>query len=308
MSLPDSLFAPDASPVTRSGLSSAQLVLARPDWRLTDIRCEAGPSDHAFEERHEGVTIAAVIEGLFTYRSGNGRSLLHPGSVLLGNHGACFECSHAHGKGDRCLAVNVSPELFEEVAASMTGHCRFAFPTGMLPASQDFLPWFAELEAGIAGGDELVLDHIVPGLLEAILSMLSVTPSRRQRVSARDEGRIGEVLNHIARHADEPLTLASLAAIAGMSRYHFLQVFRAVTGVTPYAYVLALRMRRAALQVATGGQPVSAIAYGCGFGDLSTFNARFRSLFGTHPLGYRAKYARNRATFQPRFTSRSYRA
>jgi AraC-like DNA-binding protein len=291
MSLEGSLSAQVASPAAGAGLSSARLLLARADWRLNEVSCDAGPSDPAFEERHEGVTIAAVIEGLFTYRSGHGRALLHPGSVLLGNHGACFECSHAHGRGDRCIAVNVSPDFFEEVSASIAGEGKFSFPVAMLPADQDLLPWFVRLEAGMAAGDELALDHILPGLLEAILPALSVTSPRRQRVSARDESRIGEVLNHIARHADEPLTLASLSDIARMSRYHFLRVFRAVTGVTPYAYVLALRLRRAALLVATGAQPVSAIAYGCGFGDLSTFNARFRKVFGTHPLGYRARHS-----------------
>jgi AraC-like DNA-binding protein len=280
-----------SSPVIASGLSSARLLRARADWRVSDISCAAGPSDPAFEERHEGVTLAAVLEGLFTYRSGNGRSLLHPGSVLLGNHGACFECSHAHGQGDRCLAVNVSPELFGEVASSIVGDGRFAFPAGMLPAEQGFLPWFSMLEAGVAMDDELALDHIVPGLIEAILSATSATPPRRQPVSARDERRIGVVLDHIARNACEPLSLGSLAGIARMSRYHFLRVFRAVTGVTPYAYVLAFRLRRAALLVASGKQPVSAIAYGCGFGDLSTFNARFRNVFGTHPLAYRARHA-----------------
>jgi AraC-like DNA-binding protein len=292
MSLEEGLFPSPAlrapPPAAGGGLSSARLLAAQAGWRLSDIRCEAGPSDPAFEERHEGVTLAAVTEGLFTYRSGNGRSLLHPGSVLLGNHGACFMCSHAHGRGDRCLAVNVSPECFEEVASSIAGERRFSFPVAMLPAKQGLLPWFAELETGIRSGDAMRLEHAVTGLLEAVLATLSAMPQRRQPVSPRDEKRIGEVLNHIASHADEPLTLGALATIACMSRYHFLRVFRAVTGVTPYAYVLALRLRRAALLVATGTQPVSAIAYGCGFGDLSTFNARFRKVFGTHPLAYRA--------------------
>jgi AraC-like DNA-binding protein len=290
MSLDQSTRPPDAASPALAGLSSARLLLERPDWRLSDIRCEAGPGDLPFEERHESVTLAAVIEGLFTYRSGKGRSLLHPGSVLLGDHGACFECSHAHGKGDRCIALNLSPEFFGEAAASLTGDGQFSFPAAMLPATESFLPWFVELELAIATGDDLALDHVVLGLLEALLPMLSGAAPRRQQASSRDENRIGEVLNHIARHADEPLTLASLAALARMSRYHFLRVFRTVTGMTPYAYVLALRLRRAALRLATSQQPVSTIAYESGFGDLSTFNARFRSVFGAHPLGYRARH------------------
>jgi AraC-like DNA-binding protein len=52
--------------------------------------------------------------------------------------------------------------------------------------------------------------------------------------------------------------------------------------------VLNLRMRRAAVRLATTAEPVAAIAYEAGFGDLSTFNNRFRALFGTAPTKYRA--------------------
>src|SRR5215469_2963034 len=32
-----------------------------------------------------------------------GRATLVPGALMLGNPGACFECGHDHGVGDRCL-------------------------------------------------------------------------------------------------------------------------------------------------------------------------------------------------------------
>jgi AraC-like DNA-binding protein len=41
------------------------------------------------------------------------------------------------------------------------------------------------------------------------------------------------------------------------------------------------------VRLATTAEPVSAIAFGTGFGDLSTFNARFRDAFGLSPTAYR---------------------
>src|SRR3569623_3729362 len=73
-------------------------------WHVTDVVCTAGPQDRAYEERHDTVCIAAVTHGTFQYRSAQGRGTLAPGAVLLGNHGACFECGHAHGVGDRCVS------------------------------------------------------------------------------------------------------------------------------------------------------------------------------------------------------------
>src|SRR5436853_372313 len=73
---------------------------AGPGWRVSDIGCTAGPRHRPFEERHEEVSIAAVVAGSFTYRSRHGAVTLVPGTLLLGNPGQCFECGHAHGVGD----------------------------------------------------------------------------------------------------------------------------------------------------------------------------------------------------------------
>jgi AraC-like DNA-binding protein len=84
------------------------------------------------------------------------------------------------------------------------------------------------------------------------------------------------------------MSLADLAAIAGMSKYHFLRVFRRLTGVTPHQYLISARMRRAALELASSRRPVLNVALDSGFGDLSTFNKRFRATFGSTPTRYRA--------------------
>ena len=66
-------------------------------------------------------------------------------------------------------------------------------------------------------------------------------------------------------------------------------MFRRAVGVTPYQFLLNLRLRRAALGLLSSRDPVSAIAFDSGFGDLSTFNAAFRDRFGSPPPGFPAK-------------------
>ena len=75
------------------------------DWSIREVVCRAGPQDRPFEERHLGVSIAAVVGGSFHYRNDAGRALLYPGSLLLGNAGTCFECGHTHSTGDRIEGV-----------------------------------------------------------------------------------------------------------------------------------------------------------------------------------------------------------
>lgn len=266
-----------------------RLLCAGEGWRISEAHCRAGPKDRAFEERHEGFTIAAVIAGTFTYRSERGRALFHPGALLLGNHGACFACGHDHGTGDRCIAVNIAPGLFEEIAAANAGDGGARFPTSIVPASQATLPVAAAIESVVASGDPLQIAESVVGLVSCVLRHVSGERRASPRVSARDERRVMAVVRHLEIIAAEQTDLGRLAALAEMSRFHFLRVFRATMGITPHQYLLNLRLRRAARCLSRSTETVTAVAFASGFGDLSTFNHHFKRHFGVNPVAYRKR-------------------
>lgn len=259
-------------------------------WRLSEFVCTAGPGDRAFEERHDAMSIAAVVDGTFNYRSAVGRATLHPGALLLGNADTGFECGHDHSAGDRCIAFHIAPDAFAEVAASVAGDARFRFPVAMLPASNGRLRLLARIENFAANADPLALDAFAFELAEDAIRASSGMAPTVLRPSARDERRVGAALRHIEAHLDIPLRLDALAKTAATSKYHFLRVFRQIVGTTPHQYVLAQRLRRAAGRMARSAESVSAIAFDAGFGDLSTFNARFRAVFGESPTRYRRSF------------------
>jgi AraC-like DNA-binding protein len=258
-------------------------------WGITEYLCTAGPHDHPFEERHEEFSIAAVIEGTFNYRGDTGTAVLHPGAFLLGNSATCYECGHDHSIGDRCVAFHFSPAYFAEVAASIAGSGRFRFPAPMLPVTPKLLPWLVRIEVRTALAERLEMDESAPRFMEAVIGAVSGTTPLAVCASARDARRVGDALRHIERHAADALDLDTLAGVAIMSKYHFLRTFRHIVGMTPYQFVLSVRMRRAAVRLATSSEPVSAIAFETGFGDLSTFNGRFRDVFGMSPMAYRSR-------------------
>jgi AraC family transcriptional regulator len=143
------------------------------------------------------------------------------------------------------------------------------------------------VEAGAQGASSLYFEELSITLAEAVLGILSDGGPVRTEPSTRDRRRISDIVRHIEENADAPLGLADLANRAGMSKYHFLRCFRQALGVTPYQLVLNMRLRRAALALRTTSSQISTIAYGAGFGDLSTFNARFREMAGMTPQAFR---------------------
>jgi AraC-like DNA-binding protein len=270
-------------------LMRARPLAAAPQWAINEYVCRAGPDDRPFEERHLRMNVAFVTAGSFNYRADRGEALLAAGSVLLGNDGACFECGHRHGRGDRCVTLHVDTDCFAEIASSAAGTAGYRFPTPVLPARPDLIPPASEIEALAAQPEPLPRDEAVPRLLEAVIAALGAGPARPARPSARDARRLSEAIRHIEEQADRPLGLDELAGLARMSKYHFLRTFRHVIGLTPYQFLLQLRLRRAAVRLASTAEPVAAIAYDVGFGDLSTFNNRFRAVFGESPLAYRRR-------------------
>ncbi|MEQ1753520.1 MAG: AraC family transcriptional regulator [Micropepsaceae bacterium] len=256
-------------------------------WSIEDVICRSGPADRRFEERHSRVSIAAVISGSFRYRCDAGSELLHPGALLLGNPGSCFECGHEHSRGDRCIAFHMDVTMFEEMSSSVTGTAKFRFPRAMMPAMPELLPTLVEIEALAGATRDLAAQSLVVRLAERVGETFVGKQARRSSLGAGEEKRISAALHHLESRASEDVDLDLLAGIACMSKYHFLRVFRRITGVTPYKYLLGLRMRQAALALRGTNKPVSAVAFDAGFGDLSTFNHRFKQTFGATPTAFR---------------------
>ena len=267
----------------------ARSVAQGEDWRVHDVICRLGPQDRSFEEQHGDVAIAVVLEGSFLYRSDAGRSLMYPGSLLLGNAGACFECGHEHGAGDRCISFHFSRALFEEIAAAAADSHRFRFPTTMMPAVRKLAGIVMKAETESRDRNPVQMEELSIDLAERVVATLSGKVPAPGDPTPRDRQRISDAVRYLEGSAGEPIGLADLAKVARMSRYHFLRTFKRTLGVTPYQLLLNMRMRRAALALKTTPASVASVAFAAGFGDLSTFNARFREIVGLTPQAFRRR-------------------
>jgi AraC family transcriptional regulator, regulatory protein of adaptative response / methylated-DNA-[protein]-cysteine methyltransferase len=87
--------------------------------------------------------------------------------------------------------------------------------------------------------------------------------------------------------AEETPDLAALAEAAGVSRFHFHRIFKAVMGLTPKAYAAAHRAERVRDELAGDGTVTEAI-YGAGFNSSGRFYANSTQLLGMTPTRFRA--------------------
>jgi transcriptional regulator GlxA family with amidase domain len=91
-------------------------------------------------------------------------------------------------------------------------------------------------------------------------------------------------------HLGEDLSVAALAARAHMSPRTFARAFRDEIGLTPAAYVEALRVERARGALEATDLPVEAVARACGFGTVETLRRAFGRRVGVAPAAYRDRF------------------
>jgi AraC family transcriptional regulator len=93
----------------------------------------------------------------------------------------------------------------------------------------------------------------------------------------------------IESHLTRELTLADIATIGGVSRYHMTRAFGVVTGHSIMRYVRSRRLSEAARLLAHGAPDILAVALEAGYGSHEAFTRAFREQFGLTPETVRAQ-------------------
>ncbi len=145
------------------------------------------------------------------------------------------------------------------------------------------------------------LDSVTPGLSmprvvshveDTLLSLLLNTAPNNysellgQAASVPVPYYMRRVLNYIAAHARDPITLADFVAVSGVSVRSLHAGFRHYKNTTPMGYLKAYRLDLARRELAGAdatGRSVTEVALSCGFSHLSKFARDYRLRFGEAP-------------------------
>lgn len=118
---------------------------------------------------------------------------------------------------------------------------------------------------------------------------------RRERGGGHEPGAedhramVRRYVDDLRREFFEPGDLDQAAARLGMSRRRFTQLFRELTATSWSDHVTALRIDHARRLLAETGRSVPAIAFECGYEDLSSFYRAFKRRTGVPPSEWRSR-------------------
>jgi AraC family transcriptional regulator len=98
-----------------------------------------------------------------------------------------------------------------------------------------------------------------------------------------DQRQLGDVIDVMRLRLAEPIPLADLAAVAGLSPSQLTRRFKASTRVTPHRYLVRLRLAQAVRELRIGDRPIADIAVSCGFSHQEHLTRTMRAQMGTTP-------------------------
>lgn len=244
---------------------------------------------HAFAPHaHETFAIGVIEAGAQRVRHRGSHEVMPPQTVCVINPGELHTGQGATAAGWTYSMIYPQPSLLTDVAAQLRD------AGGGMPFCRDlvnrddrlvdaFLHFHAALRSGAAS--RLAKQTLLSDVLAALVARhAQVRPGPEPDGASRPE--ILRARDYLREHYAQAVSLDQLAALAGMSPFHFARCFRKVVGLAPHAYLLQRRIAEAKRLLA-GGASIVQTAFACGFTDQSHLTNRFRAVLGVTPGQYR---------------------
>lgn len=127
-----------------------------------------------------------------------------------------------------------------------------------------------------------------------------VIPSANTRVSYRDRAGLCDwqfkrVMAYLSIRIDSAVRVSDLAAEVKLSPSHFARAFTIRLGLSPYSFIMKLRIERASALLLNSDKSLTEIAFNCGLSDQAHFSRLFRRFVGMTPTQWRRKHLTARA-------------
>jgi AraC-like DNA-binding protein len=229
-----------------------------------------------------GHTISFVDEGSFDVEVGEQRWAFGPGSLFVTDAGMEFSCRHdCETPTDRCLSIGYAEQTVEDLLLADVIAPRP--PYADLSSRGRYL---RHRLSSCTPADAVRFELLAGALFESLADVPGKLPDRAPPKVTRLMRRVDRAAELIEAEYARELRLADLAEAAGLSPFHFARAFRALTGLPPHRYLLAVRLRQAALLL-RGGAGVTFACYEVGFGSLPDFITVFRKRYGVVPSAVR---------------------
>ncbi|MGM9515325.1 AraC family ligand binding domain-containing protein [Roseateles sp. DB2] len=233
--------------------------------------------DHRFEAHsHEAYGLGVITGGMGRFRWRGSEHLAPQASLMLMNP----EDLHTGQSADADCWTYHMVYLDEALLPAYGGDHSWRFDAAVSGSPAQAQSVARCMVALWEAREPLAVDSLLLQLVELIRPQARVQGRRVQAA-----GRFEPVIECMRSQLDQVLTLEQLAAVAGLSPFHFLRSFRDQHHATPQQVLMALRSFEAKRLLALGRAPAE-VAAATGFSDQSHLTRSLLSRYGVTPAAY----------------------
>lgn len=236
---------------------------------------------------HRHIEIQYIIEGTAEFSIDNEDYLLKDTFVFIFPYQI-----HSSKYNTDCWHISaiVNPAAFESYTKQLTDFRpqSAAVPISELPPFFDGLVRYARnlyFDQNHPNREQLLHDAMSL-IIGETLSAMTLVP-RAEDLGNQSIPAIGRVINYCITHISDDLSLSSVSKALYLNKYYISKLFTTKLGITFAEFINNQRIFCACEKLAAGTEPITEIAYECGFRNQSNFNRAFRERTGMTPREYR---------------------
>jgi AraC-like DNA-binding protein len=217
-----------------------------------------------------------------------------PLSAIVYSPGTAYRRRLVSHVGDACTILAVSYGVLAQVVAPFAGDVdpathRFPFTAASVGRREHMS--LQRIRESLASGLDDARDQIREELYLLVQHVVASGYSEQGEPRSRPQARAHQELAHavreeVGREVSDSTGLDELARKLGLSPFHLVRTFRAVTGRPIHAYRTELRLR-SSLPLIASGMRLADVALEVGFASHAHLTDRFVRAYGVTPARWR---------------------
>ncbi|MFP3919502.1 helix-turn-helix domain-containing protein [Lysinibacillus telephonicus] len=225
---------------------------------------------------HQEYAIGVTLRGIQHYHLDGSLQLSYQNGVMLFNPEQTHDGMAHDESGLDYVMLYIDPQLFLDITGKKD-IVRFSTP----------IVYDRALEQKILNLSNAIFNEKDESLCSELL--ISLTDSLiRSTISTNNKNHnalVRKAKDMLHSNLESVLKLDEISKELNLSKFQFIRLFKAQTGITPYQYYLNCKIERAKRLIEKNRDIYSAVAE-CGFVDLTHLNKHFKSVYGTTAFEY----------------------